>query len=59
MSITVNIRYSGKGNAAIDFAKEMMESGTVEKIRAEKGNLRYEYFVPLFDASGNGEKTVL
>ena len=28
-------RYSGKGNAAIDFAKEMMESGTVEKIRAE------------------------
>ena len=47
MSITVNIRYSGKGNAALDFAKEMTESGTVEKIRAEKGNVRYEYFVPL------------
>lgn len=59
MSITVNIRYSGKGNAAIDFAKEMMESGTVEKIRAEKGNLHYEYFVPLFGGSGNGEKIVL
>ena len=59
MSITVNIRYSGKGNAAVNFAKEMMESGTVEKIRAEKGNLRYEYFVPLFDGSGNDGKTVL
>ena len=59
MSMIVTIRYSGKGNAAIDFAKEMVESGTLEKIRAEKGNLRYEYFVPLFDGSGNGEKTVL
>lgn len=59
MSMMVTIRYSGKGNAAVDFAKEMTESGTLEKIRAEKGNLRYEYFVPLFDDSGNGEKTVL
>ena len=59
MSMMVTIRYSGKRNAAVDFAKEMVESGTLEKIRAEKGNLRYEYFVPLFDASGNGEKTVL
>lgn len=53
MSITVNLRYTGKGNAALDFAKEMTESGTVEKIRAEKGNLRYEYYLPLFDASPN------
>lgn len=59
MSITVNIRYSGKGNAALDFAKEMTESGTVEKIRAEKGNVRYEYFVPLFDGGENGGKTLL
>lgn len=59
MSMMVTIRYSGKRNAAVDFAKEMVESGTLEKIRAEKGNLRYEYFVPLFDGSGNGEKTVL
>lgn len=59
MSITITIRYSGKGNAAVDFAKEMIESGTVENIRAEKGNLRYEYFVPLFDGNGNAGKTVL
>ena len=55
--ITVNLRYTGKGNAAIDFAKEMTESGVVEKIRAEKGNLRYEYLLPLFDDSA--DKTVL
>ena len=59
MSMMVTIRYSGKGNAAVDFAKDMAESGTLEKIRAEKGNLRYEYFVPLFDDSGNDGKTVL
>ena len=55
--ITVNLRYTGKGNAALDFAKEMTESGTVAKIRAEKGNCRYEYFQPLFDDSS--DKTVL
>ena len=55
--ITVNLRYTGKGNAALDFAKEMIESGTVAKIRAEKGNCRYEYFLPLFDDSP--DKTVL
>ena len=57
MSITVNLRYTGKGNAAIDFAREMTESGLVEKIRAEKGNLRYEYYQRLFDVSP--DKTVL
>ena len=55
--ITVNLRYTGKGNAAIDFAKEMTAGGVVEKIRAEKGNLRYEYYLPLFDNSP--DKTVL
>ena len=55
--ITVNLRYNGKGNAALDFAKEMTESGTVAKIRAEKGHLRYEYYLPFFDDSP--DKTVL
>ena len=55
--ITVNLRYTGKGNAALDFAKEMTESGTVTKIRAKKGNCRYEYYQPLFDESP--DKTVL
>ena len=49
MSITVNIRYHGKGDNALKFAREMMETGTVEKIRNVPGNLRYEYFQPLDD----------
>ncbi|MBQ6057175.1 MAG: hypothetical protein IJL34_05845 [Treponema sp.] len=39
MAITVNLRYTGKNGAAQAFAREMISSGTVEKIRAEKGNL--------------------
>ena len=45
MVIIVNIRYTGKKNAAQAFAREMISSGTVEKIRSEKGNLRYEYYL--------------
>ena len=56
MGITVNIRYSGKNGAARAFAREMTESGTVAKIRAEAGNLRYEYFLPL---DGDGETVLL
>ena len=47
--ITINIRYTGKNGAARAFAGEMTASGTVEAIRAEEGNIRYEYFVPLED----------
>ena len=54
MAITVNIYYTGEGNNARIFAEEMVSSGTVEKIRAEKGNLRYEYFFPMDD-----ENTIL
>ena len=49
MSITVNIRYKGENGSALRFAKEMTDSGTVAKIRAEEGNLRYEYFTSLED----------
>lgn len=49
MSITVNLRYKGTDGAARRFAEEMIKSGTVEKIRNEEGNLRYEYFQSLDD----------
>ena len=49
MSITVNIYYTGSGGSARAFVEEMMASGTVDAIRAEEGNLRYEYFCPLDD----------
>jgi len=47
--ITVNLRYTGSGGSARSFAEEMMSSGTVAAIRAEAGNLRYEYFLSLDD----------
>ena len=49
MAITVNLRYTGKDGAARKFAEEMTASGTVALIRAEKGNLRYEYYFPMED----------
>ncbi|MFI5504765.1 antibiotic biosynthesis monooxygenase family protein [Corynebacterium kutscheri] len=49
MAITVNIYYTGTGNAAQQFVREMAESGTVAAIRNTPGNLRYEYFVPIDD----------
>ena len=49
MAITVNLRYTGKNGSARKFAGEMTASGTVAAIRAEAGNLRYEYYQPLDD----------
>lgn len=49
MSITVNLYYTGENGAARRFAEEMESSGTADAIRAEAGNLRYEYFVPMHD----------
>ena len=44
MAITVNIRYTGKDGSARKFAEEMISGGTVAAVRAEAGNLRYEYY---------------
>ena len=49
MAITVNLRYTGKNGSARKFAEEMTAGGTVAAIRAEAGNLRYEYYQPLDD----------
>lgn len=48
--ITVHIYYTGAGGSARAFAEEMKRSGTVARIRAEDGNLRYEYYFPMDDA---------
>lgn len=50
MAITVNIYYSGVDGSAKKFAEEMVSSGVVDAIRAEKGNRRYDYFYPMEDA---------
>ncbi len=49
MAITVNLYYTGKEGSARRFAEEMESSGTAAAIRAEEGNLRYEYFIPVND----------
>ena len=49
MPITVNLRYTGVDGNALKFAEEMITSGTVDAIRAEEGNLRYEYYQSLDD----------
>ena len=49
MSITVNIRYTGRNGAARRFAEEMTASGVVDAVRAEAGNERYEYYIPMDD----------
>ena len=47
--ITINIYYNGANGSARRFAEEMEENGIVASIRAEAGNLRYEYYYPLND----------
>lgn len=54
MAITVNIYYTGKNGSAKKFVEDMISSGIVNEIRAESGNLRYEYFFPM-----DNEETVL
>ena len=49
MSITINIYYTGEDGNARKFAEEMVQSGTVDKIRNEEGNLCYAYFQPFDD----------
>ncbi len=45
----MNIYYTGKNGSAVDFVREMGESGVLERIRREDGNIRYEYFRPFDD----------
>lgn len=54
MTITVNIYYTGENGSARKFANEMIKSGTVDLIKKEAGNIKYDYFYPIDD-----EETVL
>ena len=49
MSITVNLCYTGRNGSARRFAEEMTATGIVDAVRAEEGNERYEYFLPMDD----------
>lgn len=43
--ITMNLYYTGENGNARRFVEEMESGGTADAIRAEEGNLRYDYFV--------------
>lgn len=49
MAITINIYYTGSKGSARAFAEEMISTGVVDRIRAEAGNIRYDYFFPMND----------
>ena len=49
MSLTVNLYYSGTNGNAVRFVEEMESSGIAAAIRAEDGNLKYDYFFPIND----------
>ena len=47
--MTFLLYYTGANGSARRFAEEMERSGIADDIRAEVGNLRYEYFFPMND----------
>ena len=49
MSLTMNLYYTGKNGNARKFAEEMEASGTADRIRAEEGNEKYDYFFSMSD----------
>ncbi len=49
MAITVHLYYTGVDGSARKFAEEIVSSGTADAIRAEQGNLQYDYFLSLAD----------
>ena len=49
MSLTINIYYTGENGNAKKFAEEMVKTGVVDRVRAEKCNKKYEYFFPMDD----------
>lgn len=49
MTFTMNLYYTGSGDAAHEFAQAMTDRGIVGQIRQMPGNLRYQYFYPADD----------
>ena len=47
MAIVMNLTYTGENGSALAFVEEMESSGVAPAIRAEAGNLRYDYYQSL------------
>ncbi|MEJ7220182.1 antibiotic biosynthesis monooxygenase family protein [Staphylococcus gallinarum] len=49
MSLTVNLYYTGKNGSAKRFIEAMINEGIVARIKAQPGNLKYDYFLSYED----------
>lgn len=49
LGFSLNLYYKGTDGSARRYAEEMESSGIAAAIRAEEGNLRYDYFIPMND----------
>ena len=47
--ITLHLFYSGENDSARRFVDEMESSGLADRVRQERGNMRYEYYQPVGD----------
>ena len=47
--ITAILTYKGTKENLNSFVQEMISTSTIEQIRKEEGNIRYEYFYPIND----------
>jgi len=47
--LTIHLYYTGANGSARHFAEEMERSGVADMVRAEEGNLRYDYYIPMND----------
>ena len=47
--ITIHLFYTGKNGNAKRFMEDMNALGIADRVRAEEGNLRYEYYIPADD----------
>lgn len=43
--VILHITYSGEGDCALQFAKEMTDTGLIEEVRSQPGCLSYTYYV--------------
>lgn len=49
MSLIVNLYYRGQNGSAKAFADKVINSGLQARIKAEAGNIRYDYFTSVAD----------
>lgn len=50
--IVLNVTFKSKDNLALLYVKELESNGMAEYVRHEKGNHKYDYYLPLKENGG-------